>query len=53
MTEFTDKQIATAIMRLGGTSHYIETIALIIKKHDRLPDFITEALNSGDGVYRP
>ena len=31
----------------------IETIALIIKKHDRLPDFIIEALNSGDGVYRP
>lgn len=45
---------------LGGERHgnqdresCVTTIALIIKKHDRLPEFIAEALNSGDGSYRP
>lgn len=32
----------------------IKTIALIIRKHEPgLPDSIQQALNSGDGSYRP
>ena len=32
----------------------IQTIAEIISKHcDGPPAFLTEALNSGDGLYRP
>lgn len=46
---------------LGGEAHgnqdewsCVQTITLIIKKHcGGAPGWLSEALNSGDGVYRP
>ena len=58
-TDLIAEQLRAAEMRQGCTNHgYYAAIVLkqlepIIWQYAPLPESIPEALNSGDGVYRP